>query len=188
MSRTLVDPPFEAFSTGELRQHQSARAPKVAALTRARLVDLVTKVGIGKVGPSAKAAMELTARHPYDAAGFMDVYNPGRWDCDANLVFMSVIVSTGSSPGMWDGTVAYVQFRAASAGTHLVVANFSGYQITMNLRGPWGTTSAYCATTSDAVAATALWNATVGETLFFTIDCTGSGISYLESARVFLLD
>jgi hypothetical protein len=131
--------------------------------------------------------MSLTARHPYDAAGFMDSYKPGRWDCESNLVFMDVIRQVGPSAGEWDGTVVYGRFTAAADGTYLVVGNFSGYQVTMNLHGPWGNNTAYCATTSDHAQAMALWAGTPGATLFFTINMTGPIIGYLESIQVYLL-
>lgn len=183
----FVGDPFEPAFLGELGLRERAEAPKVARLSRVELVELASEVARRRVTVGEAPAMELTARHPFDGAGFMDVYRPGRWDCEANLVFMSVIVSTGESPGMWDGTVVYARFQAPAAGTYLVVGNFSGYQVTMNLNGPWGKNTAYCATTSDHVAASALWTGAAGETLFFTMNCTGPILGYLESVQVFLV-
>ena len=178
---------FEAFPIAALRERQAARSPLVKATDRAKLVDIISK-GTGKpANLPEKPVMMLTARHPFDPAGFMDMYKPGRWDCESNLVFMDVIRQTGPSPGEWDGSVAYVRFTAPSNGSYLVVGNVSGYQITENLHGPWGNNTAYCPTTSDHAQATALWAGTAGTTLFFTINLTGPIIGYLESVQVYLL-
>jgi hypothetical protein len=58
-------------------------------------------------------------------------------------------------------------------------------QITMNLSGPWGKNTAYCPTISDSSAAVALWSGTAGQTLHFSINCTGQILGYLESIQVF---
>jgi hypothetical protein len=93
--------------------------------------------------------MDLTARRPYDeVAGLMDFYEPGRWDSKYNTVMMSGI-KIGPTPGQWDGTVGYIQFKAPKAGTYLIVVHFTGYQITMKLSGPWGTAIGTTATASD---------------------------------------
>jgi hypothetical protein len=175
-------PPFLA----ELRLRQTARAPKVQAISRAELGELANTVANRTVKVADAPAMRLTARQPYTAAGFMDVYKPGRWDCESDLVFMDVIVS-GPSPGEWDGTAVYGRFQAPAAGNYLVVGTFSGYQITMNLGGPWGTNSAYCPTTSDTMTVSAFWPATAGETLSFGLSCTGPILGYLESIQVISL-
>ena len=100
---------------------------------------------------------------------------------------MDVIRQVGASVGEWEGSVVYARFNAPSNGTYIVVANFSGYQITMNLHGPWGNSTAYCPTTSDHAQATALWAGTAGKTLFFSINLTGPIIGYLEPVQVFLV-
>jgi hypothetical protein len=66
-----------------------------------------------------------------------------------------------------------------------VVVNFSGYQITMRLSGPWGANTAYCPTPQDAAAVAAVWNGAAGGGLYFTASCTGTGLGYLESIQVF---
>lgn len=175
---------FAPFSQKQLQIRKSVKAPAVRRISRAALTRLA--VGLApKFSPASNPSMELTARHPHDPAGFMDSYRPGRWDCESNLVFMNGIV-TGPTVGEWEGTVVYPRFKAPSAGTYLVVGNFSGYQITMSMSGPWGTTTAYCPTTSDSAAVTALWTATAGQSIFFSLNCTGL-IGYLESLQVFLL-
>jgi hypothetical protein len=175
------------FSAATLKERHTAKHPEVKPLVRAALVDLAGKVLGRTVDLPQTPAMALTARHPYDPAGFMDVYKPGRWDCESNLVFMDVIRQTGPSVGEWDGSVVYARFTAPSNGNYLVVGNVSGYQITVNMQGPWGNNTAYCPTTSDHAQATALWAGTAGQTLFFTINLTGSIIGYLESVQIFLI-
>jgi hypothetical protein len=135
------------------------------------------------------AVLELTARHPYDSAGHADFYHPGRWDCESDLVYMTSIHQVGSTPHEWDGTVGYAKFTPPAAGTHIVVVNFSGYQQTMRLSGPWGTTTAYSATTGGSAAVTAIWNAQAGESLHCSFSATAdsgyAGIAYLDSFQVF---
>jgi hypothetical protein len=186
MTRPTTDP-FEVFSAATLQERRAAKSPVVKATDRAKLIDLAGRLSGGPVNLPDTAAMTLTARHPFDPAGYMDVYHPGRWDCESNLVFMDVIRQVGQSAGEWDGSVVYARFTAPSAGSYLVVGNFSGYQITMNLSGPWGKTTAYCATTSDHAQATALWSGTAGGTLSFTINMTGPYLGYLESVQLYLL-
>jgi len=60
----------------------------------------------------------------------------------------------------------------------------------MSLNGPWGATTAHCATTGDSAATTALWTAAAaGETLYCTFasksDTGFAGIAYLQSFQVF---
>jgi hypothetical protein len=185
-SRPTTDQ-FEAFPSTALQDRRDARSPLVKAADHSKLIELAGKLTGKPTNLPGTATMALTARHPYDAVGYMDVYRPGRWDCQSNLVFMDVIRQVGPSPGEWDGSVVYARFTAPSTGNYLVVGNFSGYQITMNLSGPWGKNTAYCPTTSDHAQATALWSGTAGGTLFFTINLTGPIIGYLESVQVYLL-
>jgi hypothetical protein len=131
------------------------------------------------------AALELTARHPYADAGYADFYHPGRWDCESDLVSIHQV---GASVGEWDGTVGYARFTAPAAGSYLVVVNFSGYQQTMSLNGPWGTSTAHTATTSDSSAATAIWDGAAGQTLYCTFSSRSddgyAGIAYLDSLQI----
>jgi hypothetical protein len=173
-------------SIAQINKHRTPKAPKVKRLSRAKLIRLVGKAGNSPVALGPVPDLELSGRHPYDAAGGMDFYMPSRWDTTSNLVFMKSIV-TGSSPGEWEGTAGYVSFQAPANGTYLVVGNFSGFQITMKMQGPWGEVSAFTATTSDSGAVTALWTATAGQKLNFTLNCTGGGMGYLESIQIFHL-
>lgn len=183
----LTTDPFEVFSGATLEARHAAKSPRVKPVLKATVVDLASRLAGKPVNVLDTPAMSLTARHPHDPAGLMDVYRPGRWDCSSNLVFMDVIRQVGPSPGEWEGSVVYARFTAPSNGSYLVVGNFSGYQITMNLSGPWGKNTAYCATTSDHAQATALWNGTAGGSLSFTINMNGPYLGYLESVQVYLL-
>ena len=176
----------EPVSLTRINKHKAVKAPKVKRLSRAKLIRLVGKVENWPVKLGPTPDMELSARHPYDAAGLMDFFMPGRWDCTSDLVFMNSIV-TGASPGEWEGTAGYVSFKAPANGAYLVVGNFSGYQLTLKMQGPWGEVTAYTATTSDSGAVTALWTGTTGQTLNFTLNCTGGSMGYLESIQVFHL-
>ena len=175
-----------------LKKRQKVKAPKVKRLSWPNLSKLVKEITADPYLVFSKnPVMEISPRHPYDPLGLMDVYKPGRWDCSSNLLFMETIV-TGSSPGMWEGTVVYANFKATQAGTYLIVGNFSGYKITMQLHGPWGNSTAYTATTSDKGAVLALWTATAAnQSVYFTMNCiTGNnqlGMGYLESIQVFML-
>ena len=175
-----------------LKKRQKVKAPKVRRISLANLAKLVKDITADPfITFSKDPVMEISPRHPYDPLGLMDVYRPGRWDCTSNLLFMETIV-TGSSPGAWDGTVAYANFKATQPGTYLIVGNFSGYKITMQLHGPWGNNTAYTATTSDKGAVVAIWTAAAAnQSIYFTINClTGNnqlGMGYLESIQVFML-
>ena len=97
---------------------------------------------------------------------------------------MAAII-TGPSPGMWETrTVGYIRYVTPASGSHLVAVHFSGYQTTMEVRGPWGLATGYTPTTSDHFTVTALWQANAGDVLNFTIQCKGDGIGYLESIQV----
>ena len=91
---------------------------------------------------------------------------------------------------MWDGTAGYLEFTAPAAATYLLAVNFTGYQQTMRLNGPWGTNTAHTATTSDTGTVTALWTAgAAGAQLFPTMTCREDdgdyGIAALYSVQVF---
>jgi hypothetical protein len=158
-------------------------------LTSSELVTLVADQFEQPVAALGTAVLELSARQPYQSAGQMDFFKPGRWDSTANQVLMFSIVQTGPSPGMWDGTAGYLEFRAPAARTYLLAVNFTGYQQTMRLNGPWGTNTAHTATTADAGTVTALWTAaSAGAHLSFTVTCVADdgnqGIAALRSVQV----
>src|SRR4051812_28943230 len=183
-----------ARRVGPLPERVTADAPTVERLTDARLGELGSELLDRPVMPGAQAALELSARHPYDdARGNVDVYRPGRWETTdggpGGLMYMEA-VRHGPQAGEWEGSVAYVEFRPPSSGTYLVVGHFTGYQTTMHLNGPWGESTAYTPTTSDSGAVTAFLAAD-GTSLNFTLHCeapdNGWGMGYIESIQVYEL-
>jgi hypothetical protein len=86
--------------------------------------------------------LDLTARHPYTDIGWMDFYQPARWDCTSDTIFMDTIKVNppGSLGPNWEGTVGYANFTALTDNLYVVVVNFSGHSATasMDLNGPWG--------------------------------------------------
>ncbi len=190
MTEALIDINEIQLTPEQLNEHAAGEKLNLKPISRSQLLKLVNAGDLTdrvKTGLTKSPVMELTARHPYDAAGFIDVYKPGRWDCESNLVYMDVIRSTGPSPGMWEGTVGYARFKAPKAGDYLIVLNFSGHQITMKMSGPWGVSTAFNATNTTSSAVTALWHATKGQQVFFNLSCTGPIIGYFKSIQVFLL-
>lgn len=185
-TRPTIEINPDVMALSDLRGRLVYRPRDVSRLALDRLTDIVKDNQRIDLGP---LALELTARQPYADAGYADFYHPGRWDCDTNLVYMSSIHQVGPSVGEWDGTVGYARFTAPATGSYIVVVNFSGYQQTMSLNGPWGTSTAHSATTSDSAAATALWAGTAGENLYCTFssksDSGYAGIAYLYSFQVF---
>ena len=179
-----IDPDVPALS--DLRGRTVYRPQQVSRLPLERLANIVK----GKQGRDlGEVALELTARHPWAPTGYADFYAPGRWDCESDLVYMSAIHQVGASVGEWEGTVGYARFTAPAQGSYIVVVNFSGYQQTMRLNGPWGTSTAHSATTSDSAAATAIWDGAAGQVLYCTFssrsDSGFAGIAYLDSMQIF---
>lgn len=170
----------------DLAPHLAVDTPSIERISRAQVAQLAKKVSNERMDVSTTPVLELSARHPFDAArGRIDSYHPGRWDTESNLVYMTAIHQVGPSVGEWDGTVIYAMFDAPASGTYLIVGNFSGHDCTMRLSGPWGQTEAHTATTSDPGAVMASWSGSGA--LFFTMTCQGSLMGYLESLQVFAL-
>ena len=137
---------------------------------------------------SGAPLVTLTARQPYDPVAWLDFYKPGRWDTTYQDILMDSIVQ-GSSVGDWDGTAGYGTFVPPAAATYFFVIQFSGYQQTMRLFGPWGTTTARTATTADVGAVGALWAApTAGQSMSFNFNCVSDdgsyGLSALQSVSI----
>lgn len=184
MESQIKGTPASYLSEHALATHRTVDTPKIARVSNERLAALATDVGIKTFDPIGSLLMELSARQPYDAArGNMDVYHPGRWDTTSNLIFMNPIVQTGPSPGEWDGTVIYASFTPPQDGSYLIVGNFSGFDTTMRLFGPWGTQTAHTNQTSDAGAVVALWSGS--DPVFFTMSCLAPIIGYAASIQVF---
>jgi hypothetical protein len=174
---------------GSPTERVSFEAPTVHRLSHAELADRASDLAERPVTLLREPlVLELTARHPYDEHGNIDVYKPGRWDTSSNQILMDTIRQVGPSPGEWEGSAAYIDFKPPSSGTYLIVAHFTGYQTTMHLRGPWGDTTAYTAQTSDSGAVVALWT---GQEVNFTMDCrvpdNGYGIGVIESIQIHAL-
>jgi hypothetical protein len=174
-------------SSAQLKKRTRVSPPTFQALSRGGLAEIASEILKQPIKVPAKPVFEISTRHPYDAAGLMDVYHPGRWDTSSDLIFMHPIVQTGPSVGEWDGTVIYANYRTPVSGKFLVVGNFTGHQITMNLHGPWGKSSAFSATSSTAAAVTAFWTASAGDSLWLTMSCTGQILGYVQSIQVFAM-
>jgi hypothetical protein len=129
-------------------------------------------------GPIGSGPM-LSARTPWIDCAYVDVYRPGRWDTTSDTVFFEGI-TTGSSPGQWDGSVAYVEFTPPSTGKYLILTHFSGYKTQCDVNGPWGTASATTNATTDDGLVVTLYNATntnkMGYTFSFKGSTSGGGI------------
>ncbi len=164
-----LDTEFENLQTESLLARRSVQSPVRIELDQEQLDAMAIKV-FGKRRSSRTPLQALTPRHPYDESSKarIDSYHPGRWDTESDLVYMSPIVQTGPSPGEWDGTVIYASLPNLGSGSYLVSATFSGYDTTMSLHGPWGTTTAYNAQTSTT--STVLATVTVAKGLFFTLE------------------
>ena len=179
-----LDAEFERLQAESLQTKSSVHSPILVELDEARLDALIEHV-VGKPRPTRAPIQSLTPRHPYDESSKarIDSYHPGRWDTESDLVYMSPIVQTGPSPGEWDGTVIYASLPNLGTGVYLVSGIFSGYDITMSLHGPWGTTTAYNAVTSTTTSVLA--TATVNTGLFFTLNCKGTGLGYLSAIEIY---
>jgi hypothetical protein len=179
-----IDPEFEAKQSEAFKSKSSVALSFAVEVTNEALSSAVQKQ-FDRPLPVNAPLVELSARHPYDdaTAARIDSYHPGRWDTESNLVFMSPIVQTGASVGEWDGTVIYAAFPNLASGVYLVSGVFSGYDITMSLFGPWGTTTAYNPTTN--ISSVVLAQASVDQGLFFSMNCKGSGLGYLSALQLF---
>lgn len=180
---TRLDPAFEAAQAEALQTRATVALPVSVSLSRAHFDEAIrTRLNIPV--PTRSPLITLDARHPFDDAtsARIDSYHPGRWDTESNLVFMSPIVQVGASPGEWDGTVIYAALPNLSTGVYVVSGVFSGHDITMSLSGPWGTTTAYNATTS--ITSVVLAQASVNHGLFFSMSCKGSGLGYLSGIQL----
>ena len=174
-------------SMSDLEPPLGGRPPQVAKLSVAELNEIATEQLDQPVSVTEEAAFELTARHPYDAAGSMDFFQPGRWDSQYDFVSMYEFVI--GPDGLWhgDGTVGYINYTAATPGNHLVAVRFNGYQTTLRASGgPWGIATAYCATMADTATVTALWQANAGDLLTFELTST-PGDASIRAVQAFPL-
>jgi len=164
------------------RRDEGASAPPAAPLLSAAELAALASKQLDRQVELAALQLGLSARHPYDAAGLLDFYRPGRWDCTDDYVSMT-------SDFAGDATFGYGQFKAKSAGSHLVALHVNGYQTTVRLNGPWGTVTAYCAANTDPPSvATALWTApAAGSGLSFSFSFTGGIVGYLRKVEIHTL-
>jgi hypothetical protein len=180
-----------AVAFDQLRKFGGVRPPVIELPDPDRLEELIAQKAGLHLTPAIfrSVVLSLTARHPYDSAlGRIDMYRPGRWDTEWNLVFMEHVI-TGPLPGQWDGSAGYVKFAPPSSGKYLVVGLFSGYDTTMTLDGPWGKVSDHTAVTSDYGVVSTVWSASGGTSLYFNFACTNPansyGMGYLSAIQFF---
>lgn len=146
---------------------------KKPALVDLHMIPIPVPVGEANLG---ELVLDLTARHPYEAAGLVDFYEPGRWDCTSDTVFMSTIQT--SPPGAlgpnWTGTVGYGNFTAPADNLYIVVVHFSGFSTSQSMRltGPWGAKTKFLPATGldpqghyqpKSAAVMAVWDGKTGE-------------------------
>jgi hypothetical protein len=181
---TTADPPIvtkDIISLEEINRFREEKIPDIKEISFEELTAIARKMPNVSGALASTPVMELSARKPYDTKGLMDFYQPGRWDSTSNSVFMSAIRQTGPSPGQWDGTVGYIQFKAPKTGLYMVVINFTGYQATIKHNGPWGTSTAYSATASTAAAVVSIFNGTLNTNVYSSVTFSGGLMGYLKS-------
>ena len=157
-----------------------------AAIEELRSVEAPDVSSVKLPEQPVKPFLELSARHPYDTQGLIDGLWVGRWDTSSDQIFMSPIVATGPSPGQWTGTVIYGNFKAPANGNYRVIATFYGYQISMSLNGPWGSN---VATSVNNIPVTLAGECpgTAGQTLWFTMACTGLYLGFAQKIQIFTI-
>jgi hypothetical protein len=181
----FLNPEFLFLS--QLKQNQTFTRPKAQRLSDVNLAAIVLRdAGKGVFHPPLNPPlMQLSARHPYDPLGYVEMYEPGRWDTSTDTVFMTPITH-GNSVSEWTGTAAYIYFTPPTNGTYILVAEFYGYQVVMTLNAAGGTTTASSHGNSPA-AVTALFSGNAGVQNWFNLACTGLYLGYLRTIRVYQL-
>ncbi len=183
-----AEPEFnpDLLTLSQLRGRRVHQPDQTARMPLHDLRDLVKRTHGQNLGD---LEFELTARHPYADAGFLDFLDPARWDCTGDLVYMEAIHDISTTIGEWVGTVGYGRFTATTDGQYIVVVNFSGgWGQTMRLRGPWETISVRTVS-GESTAATALWTGKAGESVLPDFssksDHGGTGIVFFNSFQIF---
>lgn len=172
------------LSNPTLRQLASQRVvetPRVKALTRARLARFEPAL---VAAPAPAVVMTLSARKPFGPRGYIDVYKPGRWDCESDQIFLDPIVV--SSPGVWTGSVVYGSFTAPVTKKYLLAVHFYGADITLKLQGPFGDVTAHSVQNQPAVA-TAQYQLTKGQKTWFQFNCVGIYLGFLKKVEMLRL-
>lgn len=167
-----------------LRQLASQRlvdAPYTRALSRAQLAKATPALA---AATAPTAAMTLSARKPFGQRGYIDIYKPGRWDCETNLIFLDPIVV--SSPGVWDGSVVYGNFTAPATSQYLLAVHFYGWDITLKLSGAFGDVTAH-SFQNQAAAATAQIQLNKGQKTWFQFNCVGIYLGFLSKIEMLRL-
>jgi hypothetical protein len=167
-----------------LRQLASQRlveTPYVKALTRAQLAKAEPLLA---AAPSPTVVMTLSARKPFGQRGSIDVYKPGRWDCESDQVFLDPLVV--SSPGVWTGSVVYGKFTAPTTKKYLLVVHFYGADITLKLSGPFGDVTAH-SFQNQATVATAQYQLSQGQKTWFQFNCVGFYLGFLTKIEMLRL-
>lgn len=172
------------LSQEEINKLRVIDTPQVQRASWETLAAMASKLTGGTSTLAQRPVMDISTRKPYEEAGLMDFYKPGRWDSTSNSVYM-VGIKLGPSPGQWDGTVGYLQFKAPKDGTYLIVAHFTGYQITMKLGGPWGVTTGTTGTTSEPGTVTAIYTGKANTWVFFNLTCVYPNLAFLNSVQVY---
>ena len=155
---------FAQRNQGEGKKFNTKRNEPVPAYRKMTNSQLSAKINAQltpqKYDGPARMKPQLCARTPWISGAHIDSYHPGRWDTESNSVFFDGIHQTGSSAGEWDGTVGYVEFTPPSTGKYLILTHFTGYKMSCNLYGPWGTASSTTNTTSDEGVVAVIYTAT----------------------------
>ena len=184
LADVLRDP--EGHFLAQLKEQKELVAERQPLISEADLAKVVSQ--LTKDQAVLNAMMQLSARQPYDAVlGSVDMYQPGRWDTSLDLIFMFPIVHPNpSSPGEWTGSVGYINFKPPSTGTYVMVVHFYGYQMTMNLNGPAGTTTAF-SSSNTPTAVGMLFTGSGGTATSFSFACTGIYVGFVQLIQVFQL-
>jgi hypothetical protein len=165
----------------QLASQRLVDAPYVKALTRAQLAKVEPAFA---AAPSPTVVMALSARKPFGQRGYIDVYKPGRWDCESDQVFLDPIVV--SSPGVWTGSVVYGNFTAPTTKSYLLAVHFYGWDITLKLSGPFGDVTAHSLQNQAAVA-TAQYQLSQGQKTWFQFNCVGIYLGFLTKIEMLRL-
>jgi hypothetical protein len=161
-----------------------AKAPKL--ISRAELTRLAGKLAKRRVTLASTPVIELTPRHPYDAAGTLNFRSLEAWWTSLTHPTGEIWMQKQPSPGQPpSGTFSFI---APAAGTYLIVANFFG-QCTMILSGPWGD-AAVTGRPNLPSAVLAFWTATAGgpgSQLNATLACSSGSRAIVRGFQVFAM-
>ncbi|WP_152031023.1 hypothetical protein [Agromyces aureus] len=180
-NRTELEPAVEQWTLEALQEAKIGRASRAGRISSARLSEAVRHRHDQLIEGLDAPVISMSARHPWVDGGRIDMFKPGRWDTEYDLVFMSSDFAPNSA------SIGYGAVVAPSDGTYLVAVRFSGHETTLRLQGPWGVQTAFSATTSDHPTLTAVWTGAAGAHLNFTFLFTGGIIGYLEAIDIHLL-